>query len=184
MPASEVEKPPPKITYTISIFTMSQMKKDTKKRGDPKNFFLQLSSTVEWDTFKAQLLEKISSALKPPQIHFDDYNFTFHVPRHHKTITELSTEADYVFLTGRALKATSDPVANITIEPIVRKAKVSDQYMHVHDITLADSDFKQKAEKENLASSDDDASDESDGGEKEKEKEKKKKMKKASQSIE
>ena len=105
------------------------MKKDIKKRGDPKNSFLQLSGTIEWDTFKAQLLEKISSALKPSQIRFEDYDFSFNVPRHHKTITTLAREADYVFLTGRALKSLSDPFANITVEPIVRKVKVSEQYL-------------------------------------------------------
>ena len=52
-----------KITYTISIYMATQMKKDAGKRGATMNTFLQLESTKPWDTVKAQLLVKIDSIL-------------------------------------------------------------------------------------------------------------------------
>ena len=46
------------ISYTLSLFTLSQMKKDSKKRGNPKTAVMQLKSDLEWDTFKAKVLVK------------------------------------------------------------------------------------------------------------------------------
>ena len=64
---------PVMVSYTITIYTISQMKKDSKKRGEGKTTFLQLHSDIEWDTFIAKLLVKIDNILKPPSISFEDY---------------------------------------------------------------------------------------------------------------
>ena len=56
---------PPKpvnITYVLTIYSKTEMEKGEKQRK-PSNTFLQLKSDLEWDTIKAQLLEKISQAL-------------------------------------------------------------------------------------------------------------------------
>jgi len=111
--AAEIDR---KITYTISIYTPSQMKKDEKKRGDPKNTFLQLRSDEPWDTLKAQLLAKISNILKPVTLEFANYGFYFTVPHVHTKGTSLDDEPSYSFMVDWALKG-KDPAVSLTIEP-------------------------------------------------------------------
>jgi hypothetical protein len=106
------------IAYTISIFSIAQMKKEAKKRGDAKSISLELSSNLEWDTFKAKILSKVDSILKPASISFDDYIVTFTIPRIHPKATSLDDEDAYKFMIGRASKS-KDPNAAINIEPII-----------------------------------------------------------------
>ena len=68
------------VAYTISIYTLSQMKKPVKKRGDARSFSLKLESSLEWDAFKAKVLAKIDSVVKPAILSFDDYTVRFTVP--------------------------------------------------------------------------------------------------------
>lgn len=67
------------LLYTISIYTVSQMKKDPKKCGDSKNTVLCLEPETIWDAFLAELLVKIDMMLKPKVINFKDYAVTFSV---------------------------------------------------------------------------------------------------------
>lgn len=97
---------------------MAQMKKEVKKRGDAKSISLELSSSLEWDTFKAKILSKVDSILKPPSISFDDYIVTFAIPRIHPKVTSLDDEDAYKFMVGRASKS-KDPNAAINVEPII-----------------------------------------------------------------
>jgi hypothetical protein len=106
------------LSYTISIFTLAQMKKDTKKRGDSKNTVLRLEPEAVWDTFLAQLLVKIDMMLKPKVIDFKNYIVTFSVPRIHPKVTDLADEDMYNFMVERALRS-KDRTASITVEPIV-----------------------------------------------------------------
>ena len=106
------------IAYTVSIFSTAQMKKDAKKRGDAKSISLELSSGLEWDTFKAKILSKVDSILKPTTISFDDYIVTFTIPRIHPKVTSLDDEDAYKFMVGRASKS-KDPNAIINVEPII-----------------------------------------------------------------
>jgi hypothetical protein len=39
------------VSYTITIYTISQMKKDFKKRGEGKTTFLQLCSDISWQSY-------------------------------------------------------------------------------------------------------------------------------------
>lgn len=114
-PAEAADSTEVKITYTISVFSASQMKKDAGKRGAPKNTFLQLSNEEPWDTFQAQMLVKVDSILKPVSIAFEDYAFYFSVPRIHAKATDLTDEESYRFMIERALKG-KDPSVSITIE--------------------------------------------------------------------
>jgi hypothetical protein len=97
------------------------MKKEAKKRGDAKSISLELSSSLEWDDFKAKILYKMDYILKPTWpsiISFDDYIFTFTIPRIHPKVTSLDDENAYKFMVGRARKS-KDPNAVINVEPII-----------------------------------------------------------------
>jgi hypothetical protein len=106
------------IAYTISIFSIAQMKKEAKKRGDAKSISLKLSSNLEWDTFKAKILSKVDAILKPASISFNNYIVTFTIPRIHPKVTSLDDEDAYKFMVGRASKS-KDPNAVINVEPII-----------------------------------------------------------------
>ena len=100
------------------------MKKDVGKRGPAKNTFLQLESTEPWDTVKAQLLVKVDTTLKPETIAFEDYTFSFTVPRYHTKPTDLSDDGEtYKFMIERALKA-KDPSVTLIVEPKPPSKKV------------------------------------------------------------
>lgn len=114
------EPPPPtslNISYTFDIFSMAQMKKPGKKRGDPKRNVMVLKSDEPWDTFKAQTLTRIEKALKPATLSISDYKITFMVPRIQK-MTDLEDEESYRFMVGRAVRS-GDPSAVICIEPLI-----------------------------------------------------------------
>jgi hypothetical protein len=106
------------IAYTVSIYTLSQMKKPAKKRGDARSISLELESGLEWDAFKAKVLAKIDSVVKPTFLSFDDYTIKFTVPRVHPKPTNLEDEDAYRFMVGRTSKS-KDPCAALVVEPII-----------------------------------------------------------------
>jgi len=95
-----------------------------EKQWKPSNTFLQLKSDLEWDTIKAQLLEKISQALCPKTISYTEYDITWVVPRYQSSHMQLQTEDDYKFLLAHALKQ-KEPTVSVKIE--VKLTKVSIQ---------------------------------------------------------
>jgi len=95
-----------------------------EKQWKPSNTFLQLKSDLEWDTIKAQLLEKISQALCPKTISYTEYDITWVVPRYQSSHMQLQTEDDYKFLLAHALKQ-KEPTVSVKIE--VKLTKVSVQ---------------------------------------------------------
>ena len=99
--------------------------KKPKKQRKPSNTFLQMKSDREWDTAKVQLLEKISQVLRPKLINFDDYIFSWSVPRYQSSQMQLHTDDDYKFLITHALKP-KEAAANIRIEMKLAKACVFD----------------------------------------------------------
>jgi hypothetical protein len=118
--APVAEPPPPtslNISYTFDIYSMVQMKKPGKKRGDPKRNVKALKSDEPWDTFKAQILTRIEKALKPATLSISDYKITFMVPRIQK-MTDLDDEESYRFMVGQAVRS-GDPSAVICIEPLI-----------------------------------------------------------------
>jgi len=114
----------PVISYTISVFTLAQMQLDPKKRGKPKSTCVQLKSDVTWDTFKAKLLSKVDSILKPTTIAFQDYVVTFSVAHRHPTPTNLDDEDSYKFMVNRAIDSKTNISACITVEPVTPKSKM------------------------------------------------------------
>jgi len=121
------------ITYYLAIFSEVEMKK-TEKQRKPSNTFLQMKSDREWDTAKAQLLEKISQVLRPKLINFDDYVFSWSVPRYQSSPMQLQTDDDYNFLITHALKP-KEPAANIRIETKLAKACLFDSVpTYIHDL--------------------------------------------------
>lgn len=99
--------------------------KKSKKQRKSSNTFLQTKSDREWDTIKAQLLEKVSQTLRPKVINFDDYSFTWNVPRYQPSQMQLRTSDDYQFLITHALKP-KEPAVNIRVE--TKPAKVCISY--------------------------------------------------------
>ncbi|KAG1828411.1 hypothetical protein EV424DRAFT_1536679 [Suillus variegatus] len=83
------------ISYMVSILSASEMKK-VRSKQEPVNTSIDLCTDESWDTLKAQILVKISTAINPHMLHFDDYSLTYHIswvlP---KPGLSLLTEADY-----------------------------------------------------------------------------------------
>ena len=92
------------------------MMKATNKRI-ANNQSLQLSTDEPWDTMKAQILVKISTALDPQVLDITHYDLLFHTARIlPKPGMALKNEADYDFMIQRAHNITSkDPTINISI---------------------------------------------------------------------
>ena len=123
---------PPKpvnITYVLTIYSKTEMEKGEKQRK-PSNTFFQLKSDLEWDTIKAQLLEKISQALRPKTISYTEYDITWVVPRYQGSHMQLQTEDDYKFLLAHALKP-KEPTVNVKIEAKLTKVHIQCKYLDI-----------------------------------------------------
>ena len=102
-PAMAVDK---SITYILSIFTTDDMKKAVAKRC-PKTLSLQLTVDEPWDTVKAQFLAKISQALNPAVIDYENYTVMFSIPRIlSKPGAPLQSDEDYKLLLRYYAKCT------------------------------------------------------------------------------
>ncbi|KAI5992675.1 hypothetical protein EDD15DRAFT_2196881 [Pisolithus albus] len=116
---------PASITYYLALFSESEMKK-TVKQWKSNNTFLQLKPDFEWDTVKAQFLMKVSQTLRPKLIDFNDYDFSWNIPRHQASQMQLQTDDDYKFLITHALKM-KEPAVNVRIEAkFAKKGKTND----------------------------------------------------------
>ncbi|KAH7905763.1 hypothetical protein BJ138DRAFT_1105714 [Hygrophoropsis aurantiaca] len=112
---------PPKINYYIAVFSKSQMQNDEKKRKLTNKIF-QLSAAHEWDTLKAQILEKTVECLDPKTISWDDYDITWFVPRIQPTHFALASSSDYAILLEHAMKPKT-AAASIVVEARQPKTK-------------------------------------------------------------
>lgn len=95
------------------------MSKDPKKRQRGINRFLCLKSDIVWDTFTAQLMEKICTLSKPTDpgaLLLTNFDVLFQIPRQVQQPLTLDNEETYDYLLERALKA-KDPVVNIVAAP-------------------------------------------------------------------
>jgi len=98
----------------LTIASAAELKKATAKRK-PKTQNLRLNSDEPWDTFKAQILVKISTAIKPKNIKFDDYTLQFSITHLvPKPGMPIDLEGDYLFMIKQAVK-TKTPMVSITI---------------------------------------------------------------------
>ena len=116
--------------YYLTIFSEAEMKK-SEKQHKPSNTFLQMKSDCEWDTIKAQLLEKISQVLQPKLIDFNDYTVSWSVPHYQSSQMQLQTDDDYKFLITHALKP-KEPLVNIKIETKIAKVRIFNSVSHIY----------------------------------------------------
>jgi hypothetical protein len=77
--------------------------------------FLKLNSDEPWDTVKAQFLSKISSALDPRTLAFEDYDIKYYIVRViPKPVLPLANENDYELMLTKVHKP-KDHEVNVTI---------------------------------------------------------------------
>ena len=112
-----------KITYMLTIASAAELKKAAAKRKlKAQNF--RLDSDEPWDTFKAQILVKISMAIKPKCLTFGNYTLLFSITRLvPKPGMPVESEADYLFMIEQAIK-TKTPMVNIMIDENAKEAEL------------------------------------------------------------
>jgi hypothetical protein len=104
------------ITIVLSVLSASEAKKPASKR-EPKTQSAQFSTDEPWDTLKAQVLAKISTALNPPSINFAHYDIMFYIPRVlPKPGLPLMSQEDFNIMHDRACNLkTKNPTINVTV---------------------------------------------------------------------
>ena len=114
----------PKISYTISIFSLEELKKSVT-RCKPKSHLIEISSDMDWVDVKAQLKIAICDLLFPQQVVVDDdcYDMTWCIPRVVTYTLSLHTEADYQHLMKKALKC-KEPGVKILVDEVAKIAPV------------------------------------------------------------
>jgi hypothetical protein len=149
-------EPSKTIAYILSIISHSEAKKTVSKRI-PVGRRLELQSDEPWDTFQAQILVQIDSALHPSKIQFSDYNISFTIARTVSQPLPLNSVADYSFLVSQATKGKSVSTVKIACEQMAGGVWVL--LMVLHEYTLTDMQMPTKGgNKEN----EDDRNDQSD----------------------
>ncbi|KAG2119226.1 hypothetical protein BD769DRAFT_1390529 [Suillus cothurnatus] len=103
------------------MYSITQMQK-AKKQCKSINTFLVLSPKLEFDTIKAQILEKISEGLKPKIITFEHYSVAWTIPRTQASSMLLCSPTDYQFLLNLASKQKT-PSVNLVIKARLLKNK-------------------------------------------------------------
>ncbi|KAG2152702.1 hypothetical protein DEU56DRAFT_752017 [Suillus clintonianus] len=68
------------VTFITSITSAAEMKKPASKRTS-RNQTFALNLDEPWDTMKAQVLVKISDALNPGLLRYEDYEVSWFIPR-------------------------------------------------------------------------------------------------------
>lgn len=126
-PEQKKTEPEPalKITYNLALFPASEFKKDLKKcKGS--NAYFKLNDDEPFDTWKAQLLVRISDKLSPASLLFDDYDINFTIPRISPSPLAVANEEDYDLLRERVRKAKNFEV-NIIIQakPVLKVVMTS-----------------------------------------------------------
>ena len=121
------------ITYMLTLTSAAELKKAALKHKT-KSANLQLNSDEPFDTFKAQILIKISRALKPQIENIANYkihctiNCVISKPR-----MDMEYEADYVMMVESALKSKSPYTVNISAEEITGANKENEQNKDSND---------------------------------------------------
>jgi hypothetical protein len=127
---------PCKITYNISAFSATQMKKSKSKCGNPLNDFMQLLENWVWDTMKVQILVKMSELLQPKTIDYNDYSVSFSIAPHSPQPMPLNSAEKYNYILEHALKNKTDPAVKIIVEGRALKSMVS--YQHYTFLLVSD----------------------------------------------
>ena len=122
---SDIEKEVPKISYTISTFSLEELKKPVTRRK-PKSRLIDLSSDLEWVDVKAHLKIEICNQLFPQDavVEDDRFEMTWCIPRIVTNALSLHTVADYQQLVKAALKA-KEPGVKVLVDELPKIAPVS-----------------------------------------------------------
>jgi len=115
----EDEIPIPKITYTMTIFSLRELSKPQARR-EPKARFIVLPSDLVWSDVRAHIKIKAIDVLFPQQAVVDDgaFEIEFSIPRQVPTPLPLLSEDDYKYLIQNALKLKANPTVKITIKEV------------------------------------------------------------------
>jgi hypothetical protein len=118
-PDEEEEIVIPKITYTITVFSLAELSKPVARR-QPKARFVVLASDLEWPDVRAQLKIKAVDVLFPQQAAINDaaFEIEFSITRQVPTPLPLLSENDYKYLVQNALKLKANPAVKITIKEV------------------------------------------------------------------
>ncbi|KAI6096154.1 hypothetical protein F5141DRAFT_1067872 [Pisolithus sp. B1] len=106
---------PIKVLYNMLIFPASELKKDNIKKQKGLLSYFKLDSNKLYDTWKAQLLVRISQKLNLSWITYEDYDVSFTVPRIYPSPLLIMTDDDYNFLLKHVRKA-KEPTANVYVQ--------------------------------------------------------------------
>ncbi|KAL5520270.1 hypothetical protein ACEPAG_9483 [Sanghuangporus baumii] len=104
------DSPAIELSFILELFSFSEMQKRAKEHASKSTRFT-LSSDEPFNTFKAQLLAKISDLLKPAILQFEDYGVTYMIKWKQKMMS-LQNEDDYYFLLS--LQSFSDIHVTVT----------------------------------------------------------------------
>ena len=133
----------PKITYTMTVFSLTELSKPQARR-EPKARFVILPSNLEWLDVQAQLKIKAIDVLFPQQAAIDDaaFDIEFSIPRQVPTPLPLLSENDYKYLVQNALKLKANPAVKITIKEVaVKGGRVSFLCASLNKIPRLQDDF-------------------------------------------
>ncbi|KAF9232534.1 hypothetical protein BU15DRAFT_54905, partial [Melanogaster broomeanus] len=136
-----------RVTYYLAMFSESQMRKPEKQRKSV-NTFLSLSSDVDFDTLKAQVLQKICEKLAPKTLAYENYSIEWTIPRIQTAAMSLSSSADYKFLIDHALKQ-KNPSANVVITSHMCSKKGNPSDDGGHDSADGDSEKSDGSDSDN-----------------------------------
>ncbi|KAI5992633.1 hypothetical protein EDC04DRAFT_2613582 [Pisolithus marmoratus] len=103
------------VLYNVLIFPASESKKDDIKKQKGLTSYFKLNSDKPYDTWKAQLLVRISQKLNPIQIAYKDYDVSFTIPHVYPSPLLIMMDNDYNFLLEHVRKA-KEPMANVYVQ--------------------------------------------------------------------
>jgi len=130
-------------TYNIMILPYTELKKDDVKKRIGTATILSLHLDKPFDTFKAQVLQKIDKATSPATLSFENYKAFFTIVRIAPQPTSLADEDDYKEFLKR-LRRASIPAATIYIQELSTAKKVrhdfSDSEMHLSHVQCHSTD--------------------------------------------
>lgn len=108
----------PKISYTISAFSLEEQKKPQARRK-PESSLVELPSNIAWIDAKARFKITISDLLFPNHAVVADnaFKLTWAIPRIQPNPISLKSENDYHQLVKKALQS-KNPAARIFVDEV------------------------------------------------------------------
>ena len=118
--AEEILEVVPKISFTVSMFSLKELKKAVSC-CEPNSCLIKISSKTEWVNAKALLKVAICDLLFLQQAIVEDNRFdmTWSIPHIVTNALSLHTEVDYQQLVAKALKG-KEPNVKISVKELPR----------------------------------------------------------------